>query len=235
MRRRRIRSIMARCAISTSPGPIRKAAPGSSGKGSTHLIKVAVETAVGMRDQVAVYGTDYPTPDGTCIRDYIHVSDLAAAHVAALEWLIAAAGRESHDQLRLRPRPVGAGGARCCRPADQQADQTGDGRPPAGDPPSWSRPTAHPRNARLAAAISCRYRPHRRRRARPGSASCGARRRLSRFFTAASAMRRMHADLSGHSSSRSASLRRWWAIVGLRSGLRSSRMSCIVNSGEDAD
>ena len=61
---------------------------GQQGKGSTHLIKVAVETAVGKRDHVAVYGTDYPTPDGTCIRDYIHVSDLAAAHVAALEHLI---------------------------------------------------------------------------------------------------------------------------------------------------
>ena len=62
---------------------------GQIGKGATHLIKVAVEAAVGKRDHVAVYGTDYPTPDGTCIRDYIHVSDLAAAHVAALERLIA--------------------------------------------------------------------------------------------------------------------------------------------------
>ena len=62
---------------------------GQAGKGSTHLIKVAVEAAVGKRDHVAVYGADYPTPDGTCIRDYIHVSDLAAAHVAALEWLVA--------------------------------------------------------------------------------------------------------------------------------------------------
>ena len=61
---------------------------GQIGKGSTHLIKVAVEAAVGKRDHVAVYGTDYPTPDGSCIRDYIHVSDLASAHVAALEWLI---------------------------------------------------------------------------------------------------------------------------------------------------
>jgi UDP-glucose 4-epimerase len=60
---------------------------GQMGKGATHLIKVAAETAVGKRDHVAVYGTDYPTADGTCIRDYIHVSDLAAAHVAALEWL----------------------------------------------------------------------------------------------------------------------------------------------------
>ena len=62
---------------------------GQVGRGSTHLIKVAVEAATGKRDEVAVYGTDYPTPDGSCIRDYIHVSDLAAAHVAALERLIA--------------------------------------------------------------------------------------------------------------------------------------------------
>ena len=61
---------------------------GQMGKGSTHLIKVAVEAAVGKRDHVDVFGTDYPTPDGTCIRHYIHVSDLAAAHVAALEHLI---------------------------------------------------------------------------------------------------------------------------------------------------
>src|SRR3982751_4242207 len=60
---------------------------GQIGKGSTHLIKVAVEAAVGKRGHVDVYGSDYPTPDGTCIRDYIHVSDLAAAHVAALERL----------------------------------------------------------------------------------------------------------------------------------------------------
>jgi UDP-glucose 4-epimerase len=65
---------------------------GQQGKGSTHLIKVAVEVAVGKRDHISVFGTDYDTPDGTCIRDYIHVSDLAAAHVAALEWLIAHPG-----------------------------------------------------------------------------------------------------------------------------------------------
>ena len=60
---------------------------GQIGKGSTHLIKVAVEAAVGKRNHIDVFGTDYPTTDGTCIRDYIHVSDLAAAHVAALDWL----------------------------------------------------------------------------------------------------------------------------------------------------
>ncbi len=66
---------------------------GQIGKGATHLIKIAVEAAVGKRDHIAVYGTDYPTPDGTCVRDYIHVSDLAAAHVAALDKLIAEPGR----------------------------------------------------------------------------------------------------------------------------------------------
>jgi UDP-glucose 4-epimerase len=64
-----------------------KGRTGQIGKGSTHLIKIAAEAAVGKREHVAVYGTDYPTPDGTCIRDYIHVSDLAAAHVATLDWL----------------------------------------------------------------------------------------------------------------------------------------------------
>src|SRR5829696_6011317 len=53
---------------------------GQMGKGSTHLIKVAVEAAVGKRDHVDVFGTDYPTEDGSCVRDYIHVSDLTAAH-----------------------------------------------------------------------------------------------------------------------------------------------------------
>ena len=61
---------------------------GQVGKGSTHLLKVACEAAIGKRGHVDVFGTDYPTPDGTCIRDYVHVSDLAAAHVAALEELI---------------------------------------------------------------------------------------------------------------------------------------------------
>ncbi len=62
---------------------------GQSTAGATHLIKVAVEAALGKRDSVAVFGTDFDTPDGTGVRDYIHVSDLAAAHVLALEALIA--------------------------------------------------------------------------------------------------------------------------------------------------
>ena len=60
---------------------------GQSTAGATHLIKVAVEAALGKRDSVSVFGTDYDTPDGTGVRDYIHVSDLAAAHVLALEAL----------------------------------------------------------------------------------------------------------------------------------------------------
>jgi UDP-glucose 4-epimerase len=53
----------------------------------THLIPLVLQVALGQREYVEVFGTDYPTPDGTCIRDYIHVDDLAAAHLAALEKL----------------------------------------------------------------------------------------------------------------------------------------------------
>jgi UDP-glucose 4-epimerase len=60
---------------------------GQSTRGATHLIKVAVEAALGQRPKLDVFGTDYPTPDGTCIRDYIHVSDLVAAHSSALTYL----------------------------------------------------------------------------------------------------------------------------------------------------
>jgi UDP-glucose 4-epimerase len=60
---------------------------GQSTEGATHLIKVAIETALGQRPKMQVFGTDYATPDGTCIRDYIHVSDLAQAHFDALHYL----------------------------------------------------------------------------------------------------------------------------------------------------
>ncbi|MGO8750755.1 MAG: UDP-glucose 4-epimerase GalE [Thermoguttaceae bacterium] len=64
------------------------AADGSLGEDhtpETHLIPVLLLTAIGLRPKVTVFGTDYPTPDGTCIRDYIHVEDLCAAHIAAME------------------------------------------------------------------------------------------------------------------------------------------------------
>jgi len=64
-----------------------KGRSGQSTPRATHLIKVACETALGKRPQMEIFGTDYPTPDGTCVRDYIHVSDLAKAHSAALDHL----------------------------------------------------------------------------------------------------------------------------------------------------
>jgi UDP-glucose 4-epimerase len=64
-----------------------KGRTGQSTKGATHLIKVACETALGKRAHMEVFGTDYDTPDGTCLRDYIHVTDLARAHLVALRHL----------------------------------------------------------------------------------------------------------------------------------------------------
>ncbi|MFT7461604.1 MAG: UDP-glucose 4-epimerase [Planctomycetota bacterium] len=69
---------------------------GQRSKQSTHLIKIACETALGRRDQITVFGNDYATMDGTCVRDYIHVSDLASAHVKALEYL-----QTSNDSMVL--------------------------------------------------------------------------------------------------------------------------------------
>ena len=66
---------------------------GQSTKDATHLIKVAVQTALGRRAGMEVFGTDYPTPDGTCLRDYIQVTDLVRAHTDALRYL--RAGHES--------------------------------------------------------------------------------------------------------------------------------------------
>jgi UDP-glucose 4-epimerase len=64
----------------------------------THLIPLVLFAAMGREPSIKIFGDDYPTPDGTCIRDYVHVSDLADAHVAAIEWL--AAGKAS-DRFNL--------------------------------------------------------------------------------------------------------------------------------------
>jgi UDP-glucose 4-epimerase len=64
-----------------------KGRTGQSTRGATHLIKVASETALGKRASLEIMGTDYDTPDGTCVRDYIHVADLANAHADALAYL----------------------------------------------------------------------------------------------------------------------------------------------------
>ena len=81
------------CATSTSPAPTRRRRVGLATVGATHLLKIAVEAATGQRAKIDVYGTDYPTPDGSCIRDFIHVSDLAQAHRAALDLSATAAVR----------------------------------------------------------------------------------------------------------------------------------------------
>ena len=65
---------------------------GQTGPVSTHLIKIALQAATGKRDHVSVFGTDFATADGSGVRDYVHVSDLADAHVLALEWLLANPG-----------------------------------------------------------------------------------------------------------------------------------------------
>jgi UDP-glucose 4-epimerase len=65
---------------------------GQSTRDATHLIKVAVEAALGLRPKIEIFGSDYPTPDGTCIRDYIHVSDLVQAHLEALRYLRSGGG-----------------------------------------------------------------------------------------------------------------------------------------------
>ena len=78
-----------------------QARAGQATVGATHLIKVAVEAALGKRSHVDVFGTDYATTDGTGVRDYIHVSDLAAAHVLALQSLIAEPERSLTMNLSL--------------------------------------------------------------------------------------------------------------------------------------
>jgi UDP-glucose 4-epimerase len=68
---------------------------GQRTKNATHLVQLAVETALGRRSMLEIFGEDYPTRDGTCERDYVHVSDLAAAHVAALAYLEAGGAPEA--------------------------------------------------------------------------------------------------------------------------------------------
>jgi len=68
-------------------GADRKGRIGEDHKPETHLVPIALEAALGQRDHLSIYGTDYPTPDGTCIRDYVHVDDLIDAHVAVLHAL----------------------------------------------------------------------------------------------------------------------------------------------------
>ena len=71
-----------------TPGAAAADAAGATGEEhdpETHLIPLVLQAAAGLRSEISVFGTDYDTPDGTCIRDYIHISDLAQAHILALD------------------------------------------------------------------------------------------------------------------------------------------------------
>ena len=110
-----------------------KGRSGQSTPNATHLIKVAVQAALGTRPVIEVFGTDYPTRDGSCMRDYIQVTDLVDAHIDRAR-LSARGRRKPHLQLRLRARRIGARGRRG-REASSGVDfQVGlSGRRP-GDP-----------------------------------------------------------------------------------------------------
>ena len=114
---------------------------GQSTPNATHLIKRAVQTALGLHQKIEVFGQDYPTRDGTCVRDYIQVSDLIDAHMSALTYL-AGGRREPRLQLRLRTRGDGQRGHRC--------RQTGVGRRFSGRGirPARRRPRCHRRQGR---------------------------------------------------------------------------------------
>ncbi len=105
----------------------------------THLVPLALEACAGLRDELQLFGTDYPTPDGTCVRDYIHVSDLADAHVSAVEALVdgrpvgarnlgTGSGRSNREVLAAvervvgRPVPIREAPRRAGDPAELVAD-----------------------------------------------------------------------------------------------------------------
>jgi UDP-glucose 4-epimerase len=81
-----MRSVIFRYFNAAGADPDRRI--GEDHRPETHLIPLVLDAASGMRDNIAIFGTDYPTPDGSCIRDYIHVDDLASAHVLGLDWLL---------------------------------------------------------------------------------------------------------------------------------------------------
>lgn len=81
-----LRSVIFRYFNAAGSDPMGKL--GEDHNPETHLIPLVLQTALGQREAITIFGTDYPTPDGTCIRDYIHVTDLANAHVLGLEYLL---------------------------------------------------------------------------------------------------------------------------------------------------
>ena len=75
---------------------------GEAHEPETHLLPLAADAALGLRDALVIHGEDYPTPDGSCVRDFVHVTDLAEAHLRAMEWLMRQKpGRGGHDVFNL--------------------------------------------------------------------------------------------------------------------------------------
>jgi len=107
---------------------------GQSTPEATHLIKVACEHAVGRRAGIEIFGTDYETPDGTCVRDYIHVEDLAAAHLQALDYLHSGGGSTTLNCGYGRGYSVREVLAAVARESGTTLKVTESGRR-AGDPP----------------------------------------------------------------------------------------------------
>ncbi len=122
----------------------------------THLIPLVIDAALGRRPELAVFGTDYPTPDGTCIRDYVHVTDLADAHLLALDRLDHASvtynlgnglGSSVLDVIRTveqvtgRRVPYHTAARRPATPRSSSPPRTRSNVKPAGRPvsPPWSR------------------------------------------------------------------------------------------------
>jgi UDP-glucose 4-epimerase len=110
-----------------------KGRTGQSTRGATHLIKVAAETALGKRPHMEIYGTDYPTPDGTCVRDYIHVTDLVRAHSAALAHLRAGGDSDVFNVGYARGYSVSEVVAAVTRVSGRDFEVRTSGRRP-GDP-----------------------------------------------------------------------------------------------------
>ncbi|WP_297831174.1 UDP-glucose 4-epimerase GalE [Thermomonas sp.] len=147
---------------------------GESHDPETHLIPLVLDAAAGRRAGITVYGSDYPTPDGTCVRDYIHVSDLAEAHVLALRALLAGAGTTAYNLGNGRGFSVREV-IDCARSVTgrQIAETPGPRRP--GDPPvlvgdagrirselGWA-----PKHVELAAIVGTAWRWHQSRHPDP--------------------------------------------------------------------
>lgn len=116
---------------------------GESHRIETHLIPLAIEAALGARPQLEIYGDDYPTFDGTAVRDYIHVCDLASAHIGAIEHLLKGGGSDAFN--------LGTGRGRSVKEVVASVERVGGKRVPhrygprrAGDPPEL---VADPRRA----------------------------------------------------------------------------------------